>query len=221
MIAVKLLEVSLNLDFSDHGVFPRNTERLYGILTYPFIHSGWKHLLNNSTAILVLGTMLFYFYKELAMRSLVWIFLLSGLWLWLGGRANYHIGASGLVYGLFGFLFVSGIIRKHLKLMALSLLVVFIYGSLVWGVFPIDERISFEGHLFGMLAGAGIAVVFRERGPQKPKYSWELEEEEVPDWFPSDDEKKTAVQSREDDGASPKVKITYEYKKSDGSEPND
>lgn len=226
LILIKLAEVVFETSFAQYGIFPRKTSGLLGILTFPFIHGGWKHLLNNSSALLVLGTMLYFFYREVASRTLFWIYVLSGVWLWVGGRANIHIGASGVVYGLFGFLFVSGLLRKHLKLMALSLLVVFLYGSLVWGVFPVDETISYEGHLFGLLAGFIVARVFRKHGTQQPKYSWDLVDEEVvPEWYPDPErERREQVekQLREQEAAKNKptespVSIKYIYRKKNES----
>lgn len=184
LIAIKLAEELSGISLSRYGVLPRNLEGARGIVLYPFIHADWKHVFNNSAALLVLGTMMFHFYREVAVKATLWMFLLSGVWLWIGGRPNHHIGASGMVYALFGFLFLSGILRKHLKLMALSLLVVFLYGSLVWGIFPMEEHISWEGHLFGLIAGIGVALTYRQRGPQRPKYSWDLQEvEEMPEWY--------------------------------------
>jgi membrane associated rhomboid family serine protease len=213
-ILVKLAEIVFHIDLVQFGVFPRKISGAIGILTFPFIHADWKHLFNNSTAIFVLGAMLYYFYREVASKTLLWVYLLGGVWLWIGGRANFHIGASGVVYGLFGFLFVSGLIRKHLKLMALSLLVVFLYGSLVWGVFPVDETISYEGHLFGLLAGVMVAIVYRKQGKQQPKYSWDyVDEEEIPEWFP--DPEREAKKLEEQQLKNQQVKITYVYKKKD------
>ena len=184
LFAMKLVEVLFDISLARLGVLPRNLMGLSGILTYPLIHGDWKHLFNNSVAIFVLGTMVYHFYREFAGRALLWMLLLSGLWLWIGGRPNYHIGASGMVYALFGFLFLSGILRRHMKLMALSLLVVFLYGSLVWGIFPMEEHISWEGHLFGLLAGLGVALSYRGRGAQRPSYSWDLPGgEEIPEWY--------------------------------------
>lgn len=211
-VLVMMAEWVFDVDLGQYGVFPRKVSRLYGIFTYPFIHADWKHLLNNSTAILILGTMLYYFYRQVATKTLVWVCLMSGLWLWIGGRANFHIGASGIVYALFGFLFMSGVIRRHLKLMALSMLVVFLYGSLVWGILPIDHHISYEGHLFGLLAGVVVAVVYRNQGPQQPKYSWELvEEEEVPDWFPDPERK----EEKNEPPSATEVRVTYVYRPKD------
>ena len=223
LILVKLAEVVFETSFAQYGIFPRKVSGLLGILTFPFIHGDWKHLFNNSSALLVLGTMLYFFYRELATRSLFWIYLVSGIWLWVGGRANIHIGASGVVYGLFGFLFVSGLLRKHLKLMALSLLVVFLYGSLVWGVFPVDETISYEGHLFGLFAGIMVALVYRKRGTQRPKYSWDLvDEEEIPAWYPDPErerreqvEKQLKEQQAKDQQISSPMSIKYIYKKNE------
>jgi membrane associated rhomboid family serine protease len=203
---------------------------LIGILTFPFIHADWKHLANNSSAILVLGSMLYFFYRDIASKTLLWVYLLSGVWLWVGGRANIHIGASGVVYALFGFLFVSGLLRKHLKLMALSLLVVFMYGSLVWGVFPVDKTISYEGHLFGLLAGIVVAIVYRKQGVQRPKYSWDhVDEEEIPAWFPDAErerreqaEQQLAEQeaAKQSEKVVAQVSVNYVYRPKDEGEKN-
>lgn len=221
---IELGEVIFELDFVQFGVFPRKLSGALGILTYPFIHSDWKHLFNNSTALLVLGTMLYYFYRPVASKTLLWVYLISGVWLWIGGRPNFHIGASGIVYALFGFLFFSGLLRKHLKLMALSMLVVFMYGSLVWGIFPIDHKISYEGHLFGLVAGIAVAIAYRKQGPQKPKYSWDfVDEEEVPDWYPDPErirreqaERQLAEQQKQAEPKSRPISIRYVLKKQDG-----
>jgi len=215
-VLVKLAEITFDTEFGQWGVFPRKISGFIGIFTFPFIHGDWKHLTNNSSAILILGTMLYYFYREMASKTFFWIYVLSGVWLWMGGRANFHIGASAVVYGLFSFLFVSGLLRKHLKLMALSLLVIFLYGSLVWGIFPVDDKISFEGHLFGLLAGVVVAIVYREQGTQRPKYSWDLvEEEEVPDWFPYPERKEIlpAISEGNVEKPRPPINIKYVYKK--------
>jgi len=93
------------------------------------------------------------------------------------GREAYHIGASGIIYGLAAFLFLSGVIRKVNHLMAISLLVVFVYGSLIWGLLPFDYEVSWEGHLSGALVGVALAVLYRDQGPEREKFSWEIEEE--------------------------------------------
>ena len=213
LFAIHLFEQLFDVSFSRLGVLPRNVNGLLGIFTYPFIHGDWKHLFNNSVALLVLGTMMYHFYNEFAGRAILWMFLLSGLWLWIGGRPNYHIGASGMVYALFGFLFLSGILRRHMKLMALSMLVVFLYGSLVWGIFPMEEHISWEGHLFGLIAGVGVALAYRKRGTQRPTYSWDMQEEEVmPEWYEKEQEQQRA------ENQQPPVQIHYSFKPKDDAE---
>jgi hypothetical protein len=106
---------------------------------------------------------------------MIWLF--TGFWVWLLARESAHIGASGLIYGLVCFLFFSGILRKDTRLMAVSLLVTFLYGSMVWGILPIDQSISWESHLFGSVAGFFCAIYFRHEGPQRPKAQWEIDEE--------------------------------------------
>jgi len=175
---VKLAEITIPVDLSSWGVFPRTAGGLVGILTSPLVHGDLKHLASNSIPLVVLGAMLFYFYRTLPMRVFIWVYVLSGFWLWLGGRESYHIGASGVVYGLTAFLFISGLLRRQNALMALSLVVIFLYGGLIWGIFPLYRMVSWEAHLFGMLAGLIMAITYRKKGPQRKKYDYELEEEE-------------------------------------------
>lgn len=177
IVFVKLAENYLGYKVIKLGVFPRTLEGLLGIITAPFIHGDWKHLFNNALPLIVLGTSLRFFYKEISKEVFFWSWLMSGLWLWSIGRPSFHIGASGLVYALASFLFFSGLIRKHTRLMAVSLVVVFLYGSLIWGIFPIKTHISWEGHLSGGIAGVLLAWWFREQGPPTQKYQYEIEEE--------------------------------------------
>ena len=177
---IRFLEVQLDLNLVFLGIFPLKTKGLLGILTSPLIHADISHLFNNSIPLLVLGTAVFYFYTEVAFRvsGLTWI--ITGFFVWLGGREAWHIGASGMVYGLASFLFFSGIIRRYFRLMALSLLVVFLYGSMVWGMFPfVDVHVSWESHMLGAVCGLVLAVWFRKQGPQKPIPDWYTEEDEV------------------------------------------
>jgi len=177
IITTKFLEDSFQVRWTKYGVFPRSLEGALAIITSPFIHGDWKHVFNNSVPLLVLGTSLRYFYKDISKEVFLWSWLMSGLWLWVIGRPSFHIGASGIVYALASFLFFSGLIRKHTSLMAVSFVVVFLYGSMVWGIFPIKEHISWEGHLSGGLAGVILAWWFRFEGPPKQKYQYEIDEE--------------------------------------------
>lgn len=177
IVFVKLAENYLGYKGIKLGVFPRTLEGLIGIITAPFIHGDWRHLFNNAFPLIVLGTSLRFFYKEISKEVFFWSWLMSGLWLWSIGRPSFHIGASSLVYALASFLFFSGLVRKHTRLMAVSLIVVFLYGSLIWGIFPTKTHISWEGHLSGGIAGALLAWWFREQGPPTQKYQYEIEEE--------------------------------------------
>ena len=180
MILVFALENGMGWDFHKAGVLPRHWENFGGVFTYIFIHSDWGHLGNNIFSFIVLSSCLYFFYKTIASKILFVSYILSGMILWLIGRENWHIGASGLVYSLAFFLFFSGIIRKYVPLIAISFFVVFMYGSMVWYVFPwkAQEQISWEGHLAGAITGLLLAVLSRNYGPQKPEINWEEEEEE-------------------------------------------
>ena len=177
----KFIEIQFGLEYRDFGVFPRTVSGLKGILFAPFIHSkGLTHICNNSIPILVLGGLLFFSYKKIAVEIFVWLFFISGFWLWIIGRPSLHIGASGIIYALASFLLISGFIRKDPKLTAVSFVIIFIYGSMIWHTFPsfiIKENISWEGHLSGFLAGVLVSVFYKNEGPKRKKYQWEIDEE--------------------------------------------
>ena len=178
MWIVRITEVLMEVDLSGYGIYPLTLKGLQGILFSPFIHSDFSHLFNNTLPFFFLGTALFYFYSDVAFRVLGWTYFLTGLLVWLAGREAWHIGASGLVYGIASFLFFSGIIRRHLRLIALSLLIVFLYGSMVWGLFPgVYMNVSWESHMLGFFSGIILAIWYRKEGPQRPVYEW-MEEEE-------------------------------------------
>ena len=172
-------DVTFNLNLYRLGVFPRTVPGLIGILVSPFIHStdGFSHLLNNSVPMFVLTWLLFYNFRNIAPKVFIIIYLGTGILVWLFGRENYHIGMSGVIYGLTSFLMLGGFLTKHLRVAAISLLVIFLYGSLIWGIFPVDPHISFEGHFFGFFVGALLAILFRKQLPQPDKFSYEIEEE--------------------------------------------
>jgi membrane associated rhomboid family serine protease len=217
MWLVKGLELHLETRFSKWGVLPRTVEGLKGIIFSPFIHGDFEHLFNNSFPILLLGAALFHFYRPIAHKVFFLTYIIGNVWLWAIGRESYHIGASGIIYGLASFLFFSGVLRKHMPLLVISLLVVFLYGSLVWGIFPGKERISFEGHLTGSLAGIILSFYFRSDGPQRKKYKWEEEPEEEEDdenaYWKLPEERKEPQEPLNREPEDPgQVRITYHYK---------
>jgi membrane associated rhomboid family serine protease len=186
MWLAKIIEVLFNIDLSNLGIYPLSLKGLPGIIFSPLIHADFGHLFNNSLPLFFLGTALFYFYSEIAIKVSLWTYFLTGISVWLAGRDAWHIGASGLIYGIASFLFFSGIIRKYYRLVALSLLIVFLYGSMVWGIIPnIYRNVSWESHMLGFISGIILAVVYRKEGPQEPVYDWmEEEEEEKPESDP-------------------------------------
>jgi|TARA_B110000914_G_scaffold151789_1_gene133094 membrane associated rhomboid family serine protease len=177
MWIVKSIEYFYNLSFIRNGVFPRDFSGLQGVLTSPFIHKNIEHLLNNTLPIIILGGGLCFFYKKNYRQIFLWLFFASGILLWGAGRPSYHIGASGVIYSLASFIFFSGLISKNPRLSAVSLIVIFIYGSLFWGLFPTQIEVSWEGHLSGFIAGMITSWFYRKEGPERKKYQWEIDEE--------------------------------------------
>jgi membrane associated rhomboid family serine protease len=189
MWVVYLGDQLLDTQLVKFGVLPRTVEGLKGIFFMPFIHSPQDihHIINNSVPTLLLSSTVVYFYRDIALKVLLLSWLLSGfgVWFFAVNHGSYHIGMSGMVYALAAFVFVSGFIRRYLPLQAMALFVAFLYGGMIWGVLPSDEKISWEGHLSGMIIGAFLAWYFAEKGPQAPKYQYEIEQEmgiEPPDF---------------------------------------
>ena len=176
------VEVRFNVSLNGFGVRPGEIIGLRGILFSPFIHSDIEHLFNNTIPLFILSLALFYFYRPISWKVLLIGLVASGILTWLIGRPSNHIGASGIIYLLASFLFFKGIFSKYYRLVALSLIVVFIYGGLVWYVTPIDPTISWEGHLSGMISGFALALIFRKNIAEPPKYHWEQ-----PDYSEEDD----------------------------------
>ena len=171
-------ETLFSLSFVKYGNRPGEISGLIGVLTSPLIHGSFGHLFSNTIPLLVLGISILYFYPESSVKVIALVYILPGILVWIFGRESYHIGASGIVYGLVAFLFFSGVIRKDKRAIALALLVTFIYGGLIWGVFPGEKGISWESHLFGGMTGIFAAIIFRKEDPYK-KYDWENEEDDV------------------------------------------
>lgn len=189
-------DAKYTLNLHQFGVSPRQPFGLIGVLFMPLLHGDIHHILSNTFPFFILGTLLFYYYKDIAFKVFIYIYLFSGILVWLlgdleearYGHISHHIGASGIIYGLSGFLFFSGIIRKHTALFGVSLLVTFLYGTIIWGIFPEDfqramhilrekENISWEGHLFGFASGTVLAFIYRKKGIQRPQYSWETNDD--------------------------------------------
>lgn len=178
------LQIKFDFDFFENGIYPRTLSGLQGVICSPFIHSDLQHLYNNSIPLLILLAALKYFYHRQATEVIVYGIVFSGLITWVIGRANYHIGASSLIYVLVSFIFFKGIQTKYYRLVALSLAVVLVYGGLVWYIFPkVDEQISWEGHLAGLITGFVLSLLYKTPEYKKIiKYDWEH-----PDYNPLND----------------------------------
>ena len=186
---VKIVEMADGLDLFYYGIFPRRISGLFGILASPLIHANFNHLINNSVPFFFLLTAIFYFYHKVAWQVLLVSYLATGVLVWCLARPSYHVGASGLVYSFASFLFFSGIVRRNINLLAISLLVIFVYGSMVWGIFPYRPDMSWESHLIGLIIGAALAMYYRHEGPQPTKFISDMEEEEEEEEDESDTER--------------------------------
>jgi membrane associated rhomboid family serine protease len=172
------------LNWRRWGNHPREWAHWTGVFTYPFLHGDLEHLWNNTATFFTLNGLLFYFYRSIAARTWISLYLLSGVGLWVFAKGGNHIGASGINYALAAFLFTSGVVRKSQLLLRVTLLVAFLYGGMVWWMLPIDEHISWEGHIAGAVSGLLMAVAFRKKGPLP---DLELQppapDERLPDWW--------------------------------------
>lgn len=159
---VRLLEIYTHIQFTYlFGLYPRTLFGLLGIFSSPFVHGDWFHLLSNAVPFTILGGSILFFYPLLAKKVIVYIYLLTGMSVWLFARPSFHIGSSGLVYGFAGFLFFSGIFRRDMKSISVALAVAFLYGGLVVGIFPTESDVSFESHLFGAISGSICAFAYK------------------------------------------------------------
>lgn len=178
---VQWLDTLSSVDFYKWGLMPRTIEGLKGIIFMPLLHSQQDihHVLNNSVTLYLSLAILIYYYRDIALKVFVLLWIMTGafVWIYAENRGAYHIGMSGVIYGLLGFLFTSGVLRKYLPLQAISLFIVFVYGNMIWGIFPIKANISWEGHFMGLVAGVILAFIYKKDAVQRPKYQYEIEKE--------------------------------------------
>lgn len=184
---VHLFQFLTGLSLGAWGVYPREVFGLRGVILSPLIHADWGHLLSNTPPLFVLTFMIMFFYRRVAVPSFIMIYLLTGLTVWAFARDQvFHIGASGVVYGLVAFVFWNGIFRWNIKSIALALVVAFYYGGMMIGVLPGQEGISWESHLFGAIVGILTSFWYKktiEKDEEKKVYSWEQEQVEEPKHF--------------------------------------
>ena len=219
---IKILEVGMDWDFKPLGVYPLEQRGVFGIFAHPLVHSSFRHLFANTLPLFFLSWCLFYFYRDIAPYILYAIWIGCGLITFLIGKPGWHIGASGVIYGLAFYLFFSGLLRKHVPLIALSLLITFLYGGLWWNMIPhfAKASTSWEGHLSGAIAGTLCAIGFMRWGPQRPD-PFADDEEEVSEsdttYYKESEENDSEVQNQE---ATNSVVSTTECKEKQNSANN-
>ncbi len=180
---IEIVKYYSDLDLYKLGVYPQHITGLIGIITAPLIHASFDHLISNTPALIILGTALVYGYPRSWRIVLAVIWFLAELGVWFTARPVYHFGASGLTYGIMAFVFFIGILRRDRLAITLSLLVFFLYGTMIWGIFPHQPGVSFETHLWGGVLGFLCAILFRkyDPAPSIKYYAWENENEEIED----------------------------------------
>ncbi|MEE2802170.1 MAG: rhomboid family intramembrane serine protease [Bacteroidota bacterium] len=171
---VYYIEVTFHIRFNKMGIYPKSIAGLKGIFTSPFIHGSLQHLWGNTVPSFILLVLLNYFYRKQFWFVFIMGLLSTGILTWLIASNGYHIGASGIIYLLVSFLFFKGLLVKHYRLVSLSFLIAFFYGSLIWYMLPIKEGMSWEGHLSGFITGLVIALFTKNKMPEKRKFQWEL-----------------------------------------------
>ncbi|MDE1959992.1 MAG: rhomboid family intramembrane serine protease [Xanthomonadaceae bacterium] len=169
----------LGWDMDDLGIRPRDAHGLIGILTAPFVHASFAHLMSNTLPMGLLAALALYAYPRATRLALPFIWIVSGIGVWLWARPSIHVGISGIAHGLMFYLFFMGLLRRDRLGIAIALTVFFLYGGMVMTVLPRDPQVSFEYHFIGALAGAIAAFVWHQHDPEPPRkrYSWEIEEQ--------------------------------------------
>jgi len=170
------------------GVYPRNSHGIAGIFFSPMMHSDWRHLFSNIFPYFGLSLLLFYLYRKISVYGLALIYVLTGFVVWLFARPVYHIGASGVVYGLVSFVFCNGIFRRHPVSIILSLIVTFVYlgSGYFLGILPNQKGISWESHLFGALVGVFVSFVLKDVSEDSEVFRKPLPDETKEPFLPRD-----------------------------------
>ena len=170
MWAVFVIGYYGNLELGFLGVKPRTLTGLLGIFTMPLVHGSVGHIVSNTLPLIILGSALYLFYDKIASRVFLMCYFVTGLLVWLFARNAYHIGASGLIYGIAGFLISIGFFRKDIKSIIISIITIVSYGGMVYGLLPIDSGVSFEGHLMGAIVGLFAAYLYKNKPAKNNSY---------------------------------------------------
>lgn len=156
-----ILDNYVFFDLSFLALRPRSIGGLIGIFFSPFLHGFLRHIMSNSLPLWALVTSLLYFFPKNGYRLLLIFWLLPEFLLWIIGRDARHIGVSTQIYAIASFILFYGILSKNSTYLILSLLIIFLYGSMFWGIFPFSvlRNVSWEGHLSGFIVGVVCAFV--------------------------------------------------------------
>ena len=158
---VEVVNLLLGHRLVSWGILPRSITGLIGIPLAPMLHNGFWHAVSNTVPLLILGALTLAGGKRRFWETTVNVTLLSGALVWLFAREAYHVGASGLVFGYFGVILARAYIERSITAIAISIVTVVAYGGLIFGILPLRSYVSFESHLFGLIAG--FAVVWLDR----------------------------------------------------------
>lgn len=193
---IHIANVIWRLNLGQYGVFPRALDGIRGIFLSPFIHGDFQHLFSNSFPVFFLTFMISYFYRKIAVSSIFIIYLLTGIFVWLFGREVYHIGASGVAYGMVSFVFWSGLFRRNVRSIVLALVVLFLYQGYFLGIMPNQEGISWESHLLGAVAGIIVSFIFKgvKEEDEERSVAWETPDEPERLFLPRDTFEKTKAE---------------------------
>ncbi|MFK7810729.1 MAG: rhomboid family intramembrane serine protease [Saprospiraceae bacterium] len=217
--SIHFLQVVMNWKLGFLGILPREFHGLKGIFFAPLIHADLKHLVNNSIPFFALSSIILYFYPRVAVNSFVRIYLFTGIMVWLIGNYffcgleyghgcnSYHIGASGVVYGLATFIMGTGIFRRNIKSIVLALIVLFYYSGMFMGILPREEGVSWESHLYGGIVGLLVAWYYRydlENDEVQKAPSWASEEVEGTYFLPRDTFEMTKWEKRQQQNKQPR-----------------
>jgi membrane associated rhomboid family serine protease len=168
IIIIWLIQLlSYIIPLQQYGLVPRTSYGLMGIFTSPFLHANWNHLIGNTTSLIGLSIILFYLERDKMISKMVLMVIIGGSLTWLFARTANHIGASGLIFAIWGYILLSAWFSRKPKYIWLSILVIFLYGGMIYGIIPLQVGVSWEGHLFGLIAGIYLAWYFHKKGQHK------------------------------------------------------
>ena len=161
--AVELVDQRTSLNLDQYGIVPRDLMGLRGVILSPWLHGSWQHVIANTVTFLGLGVITILVDGRRFIRTTIYLVLLSGMGTWIIARGGVHIGASGLIYGYFGYILGRAIWEGRVLWIVFGVVVAAIYGGMIQGVFPGEAGISWEGHLAGLLGGVWLGKLHAQR----------------------------------------------------------